>query len=241
MPSERAKSGQSRERLAGLLLDTLEFGQARGRASEVTVVALRVSDSIRRLAIDILEDPSTVNTLITDWQKSVKKPKSPGAATVEDNASTIHQKSAGRGDFEARVLALYRALDGDVYDKSTKITANVRRTKASTTNATTTTTTGGIAASTRVADHRDHLRRARLLLDAVIAEDKHIHNRVAEKARKGQKEGGIPAAVQAVYMDKSKMQLYNTINIALQQIKDREDLWGSRESVGLAKKSLVQP
>jgi hypothetical protein len=224
MPSER---GKSRARLAGLLLDTLEFGQKRERASEITVVALRVSDSIRDLAIDILESPSSVNALITAWQQSVKLQKRTWdnkivhGGTVEDNASTIHQKNAARGDFEARVLALYRALDGDVYEKGTKITANVRRTKAP--------TTGVIAASGRIADHLDHLRRTRLLLDAVIAEDKHIHNRISEKVRKGHNVGDIPQPVQATYMDPNATQLYNAVNIALQRIIQREALWAGRK------------
>ncbi len=208
------------------MLDTLEFGQKRERASDITVVALRVSDSIRELAIRILQNPVDVNKLIEKWQKSVKLPRFdaitnrviPGG-TIEDNASTIHQKSGGRGDFEARVLALYRALDGDVYDKGRKIVANVRRTKAP--------TTGAIAASGRTADHRDHLRRARLLLQAVAEEDLHIHDRIVEKVKKNHVVVGIPDAVQQMYADDDRINLYrNSVAKALAEIRKREALWG---------------
>ena len=235
MPSER-KSGQSRARLAGLLLDTLEFGAPSARAANITVVALRVSESIRELAIDILEDPASVKDLIGKWQKSVKVAKRTWdnkivhGGTVEDNASTIHQKSAGRGDFEERVLALYRALDGDVYEKGTKISADVSRPKPPRTN------TGAIQTSGRIADHLDHLRRARLLLDAVIKEDKHIHNRVASKIANGHSAGDIPQTVQATYMDNTATQLYNSVNIALQEIIRREALWAGGQKVARARK-----
>ena len=234
MPSEQGReSGHRRARLAGLLLDTLAFGQPSARASQITVVALRVSDSIKELAVDILEDPASVTSLIEKWQDKVKTAHVHGTrATVEDNASTIHQKKRSRGDFEARVLALYRALDGDVYEAGKRVQASVARVKR---DATTTTT----APSGRIADHLDHLKRARVLLEMLEREDKMLRQKVHEGR------DNLPVAVLRDYREREDgSHLHDRLNEAIQHIIKREQKWttiaeGEKKWIGNNQKKSV--
>ena len=235
MPSEQGReSGHRRARLAGLLLDTLAFGQPSARASQITVVALRVSDSIKELAVDILENPASVTSLIEKWQEKVKTAHVPGTrATVEDNASTIHQKKRSRGDFEARVLALYRALDGDVYEAGKRVQASVARVKR---DATTSTT----APSGRIADHLDRLKRARVLLEMLEREDKMLRQKVYDGHR-----DNLPVAVLRDYREvEDGSQLHDRLNEAIQHIIKREQKWttiaeGEKKWIGNNQKKSV--
>jgi hypothetical protein len=211
---EHAEPG--RARFAGFLLDNLEFG-APMRATEITEIARRVRESIHDLAVDILHKPAAVNELIKEWQESVKHPQAGKKGTVQQNASAIHRKSsthggAGRGDYESRVLALYRALDGEVLKKGEYAAADLRRVKA-------TRAANAAITSVRIGDHLARLEQARLLLGVLIEEDMWVRNRVIDKDRP---RTNLPASLQAQYMVEDGPQLTEGLYRAHEAIKMRE-------------------
>jgi hypothetical protein len=163
MPSER---GQSRARLAGLLLDTLEFGApANQKAMGISVVAGRVSKYISELAENILNNPSKpANELIEKWIDGAKAVR-PGG-TIRHNASVMYH-SENRTDFESRVLALYRSLDGPVIERTTVVTkAGLKRVQSGSTRA------------LRPAEYLNLIERARALLAHVALRDAEMKARV---------------------------------------------------------------
>lgn len=165
MPSER-KSGQGRKRLAGLLLDTLEFGApANQKAKGISVVAKRVSNSISDLALRILSDPRKPASLhIAEWIRDAKDARTGGS--ILHNASVIYQ-SGNRTDYESRVLSLYRALDGPVIVKSNVVTkVGLERVN------------GGSTRELRPAEYLSLIERARVLLAQVAARDEEMSNKV---------------------------------------------------------------